>query len=75
MHNKLQLIYKKEIKAYLVVDSYNNIIWQFNLYSQKSKNNKHLKLSKKIKKYIYFLLNISIFGLSPFINSNEIYKK
>ena len=74
-NNKLQIVYKKKIKAYLLLDAYNNVIWQFNLdYQLSNKTNKNLKLSKNIKKYIFFLLNISIFGLSPFINSREIHK-
>jgi hypothetical protein len=72
MQNKLQVVYKKKMKAYLLIDAYNNVIWQFNLNYMLNNNNKNLKLSKNMKKYIFFMLNISIFGLSPFINSREI---
>lgn len=75
-NNKLFIIYKKEINAYLIIDSNNKIIWQFNLKKQYDNNyNKCPKLSKKIDKYIFFLLNISIFGLCPINNFYEFKKK
>lgn len=71
-NNKLFIIYKKKINAYLIIDSNNKIIWQFNLEGQ---YNKSPRLSKKMNEYIFFLLNISIFGLCPINNYYEFLKK
>lgn len=73
-NNKLFIIYKKKINSYLIIDSNNKVIWQFNLNNEYN-NNKNLKLSRKMNKYIFFLLNISIFGLCPINNYYEFKKK
>lgn len=75
-NNKLFIIYKKKINAYIIIDSNNRIIWQFNLEDQYTTYyNKNPKLSKKMNEYIFFLLNISIFGLCPINNYYEFFKK
>lgn len=75
-NNKLFIIYKKKINAYIIIDSNNRIIWQFNLEGQYTiYYNKSHKLSKKMNEYIFFLLNISIFGLCPINNYYEFFKK
>lgn len=77
-NSKFFILYKKELKTYLIINSENHeIFWEMSVKKQKdiNKNNKYIKISKKMNNYIIFLLNISIFGLCPINNNNEFLKK
>ncbi len=71
MNNKLYIIYIKKTDTYLIMDS--KIIWQLN-FNYYKKNNKNLKLSNKMNKYLFFLISSSIFGICSINNSFEFYK-
>ena len=76
-NSKFFILYKKELKTYLIINSENHeIFWEMSVKKQKdiNKNNKYIKISKKMNNYLIFLLNISIFGLCP-INNNKKKKK
>lgn len=77
-NNKFIILYKRELKTYLIINSKNHeIFWEMNVKKQRdiNKNNKYIKLSKKMNNYLTFLLNISILGLCPINNNNEFLKK
>jgi hypothetical protein len=68
---KLYFFYEKNKNVYFIIAN-RKVIWQLNPRNLNVRHN--LILSKNLKNYIFFLLNMSIFGLYPIKNKYEFKK-
>lgn len=75
MSDKILIKYKKDIKAYIITNKNNIVLWQININKPIININNSKKSSIKYNIYTSILIHLHIFGLCSINNDNEFTKK